>query len=251
MGINAEAAIAISFLRQNNVVRDQILSLGHPELFVTRHQLEKINDAAKIGLSAEDIKAIASEKFADLFLIKLGFTSIRSMDASDFEDADIIHDLNKPVPEELHGTIPFLYDGGTIEHVFDIATAFKNVISLLSVGGVAMFTSPANSQCGHGFYQFSPELFYRLLRANGFDGCRLCDQYYCGAEPLVQGGGPTSRETANPICEQRAAKFARDCAKSEKCARIRDPSAKRLFRYCLGQIGRKRQGAAAGPQIDC
>jgi hypothetical protein len=91
------------------------------------------------------------------------------MDASDFEDADIIHDLNKPVPEELHGTIPFLYDGGTIEHVFDIATAFKNVISLLSVGGVAMFTSPANSQCGHGFYQFSPELFYRLLRANGFD----------------------------------------------------------------------------------
>jgi hypothetical protein len=67
MGINAEAAIAISFLRQNNVVRDQILSLGHPELFVTRHQLEKINDAAKIGLSAEDIKAIASEKICRSF----------------------------------------------------------------------------------------------------------------------------------------------------------------------------------------
>ena len=32
-----------------------------------------------------------------------------------------------------------------------------------------LMSSPANGQCGHGFYQFSPELFYRLFEANGFD----------------------------------------------------------------------------------
>jgi hypothetical protein len=138
-------------------------------MFLTLDQLNQINKEAKLGFSASDIKAIVSEKFADLFLAKLGFTNIRIMDASDYEGADIIHDLNKPLPEELRGTVRFLYDGGTLEHVFDVATALKSVINLLAVDGIALFASPASGQCGHGFYQFSPELFYRVLQANGFD----------------------------------------------------------------------------------
>jgi hypothetical protein len=169
MGINAETAIAISYLRRNAIVDDDIFCLGRPEMFVTKYQLAKINKAAKLGLSFAEVEAITAEKFADVFLRKLGFIAIRTIDASSYEGADIIHDLNTPVPEEWRGTVRFLYDGGTLEHVFDIATAFKNVISLLSIGGVALFAPPANSQCGHGFYQFSPELFYRLLQTNGFD----------------------------------------------------------------------------------
>jgi len=33
---------------------------------------------------------------------------------------DIIHDLNRPIPDTLSGTFDFIYDGGTLEHVFDL-----------------------------------------------------------------------------------------------------------------------------------
>jgi hypothetical protein len=37
------------------------------------------------------------------------------------------------------------------------------------VGGHFVIITPANAHCGHGFYQFSPELFYSALCAeNGF-----------------------------------------------------------------------------------
>ena len=37
-------------------------------------------------------------------------------------------------------------------------------------GGVLYIATPANNHCGHGFYQFSPELFFSLLSPkNGFE----------------------------------------------------------------------------------
>jgi len=38
----------------------------------------------------------------------------------------------------------------------------------------ASIHTPASNLCGHGFYQFSPELFYRALNAtNGFEVERM------------------------------------------------------------------------------
>jgi hypothetical protein len=41
---------------------------------------------------------------------------------------------------------------------------------MLKVGGTLFIANPANNLCGHGFYQFSPELMFRLFTpANGFE----------------------------------------------------------------------------------
>jgi len=40
---------------------------------------------------------------------------------------------------------------------------------MLKVGGQMFLKSPANNLCGHGFYQFSPELMFRVFSIeNGF-----------------------------------------------------------------------------------
>ena len=49
----------------------------------------------------------------------------------------------------------------------------SNITRLLKPGGTALISTCANGQCGHGFYQFSPELFYRYFEANGFDEVRV------------------------------------------------------------------------------
>ena len=43
MGISAESATAIVYLRIKNFVEDEILTLGRQEMFATQHELMKIN----------------------------------------------------------------------------------------------------------------------------------------------------------------------------------------------------------------
>ena len=48
--------------------------------------------------------------------------------------------------------------------------ALKNCSLLLKPGGQIIHILPTNNFCGHGFYQFSPELFFSLYsHKNGYD----------------------------------------------------------------------------------
>jgi hypothetical protein len=91
------------------------------------------------------------------------------MDISDYEGANVIHDLNEPVPGELHERYDVVFDGGSLEHVFDVPTALGNYMKMVRPGGHLIIETMANNHCGHGFYQFSPELFFRALsEENGY-----------------------------------------------------------------------------------
>jgi 2-polyprenyl-3-methyl-5-hydroxy-6-metoxy-1,4-benzoquinol methylase len=88
-------------------------------------------------------------------------------------NASIIHDLNKPVPKELEERFDVVLDGG-LEHVFDFPQAIENAMRMTKIGGHLILETPANNLCGNGFYQFSPELFFRVLDSgNGFELERL------------------------------------------------------------------------------
>jgi len=102
-------------------------------------------------------------RFAEVLFSALGAQVIDSMDYSTFENATIIHDLNKEVPSSLKNRYTTVFDGGTLEHVFNFPMAIKNCMDMLKVGGHYLAISPTNNQSGHGFYQFSPELFFSLF----------------------------------------------------------------------------------------
>ena len=99
----------------------------------------------------------------------LGSKKVDSVDYSDYEKATLIHDMNVPVPDTLKGKFSVVIDGGTLEHIFNFPVAIKNCMSMLKTGGHFIGITPANNLMGHGFYQFSPELYYRIFsEANGF-----------------------------------------------------------------------------------
>ena len=63
-----------------------------------------------------------------------------------------------------------IYDGGTTEHVFDIATAWRNIDAMLKPGGVVIGHSPCNNWLNHGFFQISPEAVYGFWQGTlGYD----------------------------------------------------------------------------------
>ncbi len=119
-------------------------------------------------LSIEELRG--KDGFAENFFQKIGFDQVDSIDFSDFEGASIVADLGGQIPEEYHGQFDFVYDGGTCEHVFELANAYRNIDRLLKPGGVFMAHSPSNNFVTHGFFQISPEVVYGFwVKAMGYE----------------------------------------------------------------------------------
>jgi hypothetical protein len=124
----------------------------------------------KVGQSYE-------HKFADycepLLLNFFGATSVDSLDATTYERATMLHDLNLPL-DKVPPRFDTLIDFGTLEHIFNLPQALLNLWSFCAEGGQILHALPANNFCGHGFWQFSPELFLSMYRPeNGFENTEV------------------------------------------------------------------------------
>jgi SAM-dependent methyltransferase len=130
-----------------------------------------------INISADDYHALTGVRpspgqcFADDLLARLsGAAVIKSLDFSDYEGADIVADLNVPLPSELSNKFDVVIDGGTTEHVYNVAIALENCSRLCKPGGQIIHILPADNFNGHGFWQFSAELFFSLYSSvNGYE----------------------------------------------------------------------------------
>lgn len=99
----------------------------------------------------------------------LGFERVDSLDFVAAENPSIVHDLNDSVPTSFHGRWDVVYDGGTLEHVFDVAMALGNIHLMVKPGGLAIHESPMNNFVDHGFWQISPTALVDFYSANGYE----------------------------------------------------------------------------------
>lgn len=111
----------------------------------------------------------ASGGYAEDFLRFLGAEKIDSLDYSAYEGANILQDMNLEVPDELKGKYSMVLESGSLEHIFNFPRSIANCMEMVEEGGHLLIITPVNNIMGHGFYQFSPEVFYRILNeANGY-----------------------------------------------------------------------------------
>jgi hypothetical protein len=126
---------------------------------------------------SSDEAGIKHGDFAEPFFHFLGAKKIESIDYNDYQKASIIHDMNLPIDKNLMETFSAVIDGGTLEHVFNYPVAIRNCMDMVKVGGHLILMTPGNNFFGHGFYQFSPELFFSLLdEQNGFTETEIFEQ---------------------------------------------------------------------------
>jgi hypothetical protein len=169
MGITTNCTKFLFYSKQQGASFDQSLMLGRQSLHASKTQIAEI--MKRFNYDEKIVQSIPfKDSYAEPLFKLLGAKTIDSIDFSDYEKASILHDLNDPVSENLKNHFSVIFDGGTIEHIFNIPTAFKNCMQMLKIGGHYLSVTPANNMFGHGFYQFSPELFYSLFsRRNGFE----------------------------------------------------------------------------------
>lgn len=98
-----------------------------------------------------------------------GASCVDSIDNSNYEGATIVADMNLPAPEFLNEQYDTVIDFGCTEHIYNVAQSFQNISRICKPNGTILHAVPSNGCCGHGFYQFSPELFFsRYSNKNGF-----------------------------------------------------------------------------------
>ena len=177
MAITNNYSRFLFYSKQLGVSYLDTLMLGRLHLYASKEGIqESINIFSNNELPLNGVD-FPDEYSEPLFKI-LGAKTINSLDFSDYERATIIHDLNTPIPGNLKDRFTVIIEAGTIEHVFNFPVAIKNCMEALKVNGHFVAMTPVNNQMGHGFYQFSPELFYRVFsEENGF---QILKMIICG-----------------------------------------------------------------------
>lgn len=173
MGFDINATRILVKCRALGVDFSKVATLGRQGLHISEKDLQNVLDSNGLGVRAADVLQ-ARGGYAESLLAALGAKHVDSIDASAYEAASIVHDMNTPIPEGMKGRYSLVIDGGTLEHVFNFPTAIKNCLELVKQGGFFIGITPANNFFGHGFYQFSPELYFRVFSAeNGYEVTKM------------------------------------------------------------------------------
>lgn len=134
----------------------------------------------EISVKESEINSILSEYDIDWLKRKeahpstnlfksLGCKQVNSIDIYPDESPTHLIDLNLPIDQGYNENFDLIYDGGTIEHCFNIPQVLRNTAAMLEIGGRVIHHTPTNNWVDHGFYQISPTLFFDFYEAAGFD----------------------------------------------------------------------------------
>ena len=164
MGIGKTELEFLLYSRNKFGSLKKVLTLGRQQIGIENLEIKQILNS--------DNNHKCYDYCEDLLKNNFGATLVHSIDFSDYEGCTHIFDIGEEINfDHKYDTI---IDFGTSEHVFNVGQVFKNIHNMLNVGGRVLHINPANSFNGHGFHQFSHELFYSLYsKTNGYSNTQV------------------------------------------------------------------------------
>ncbi len=131
--------------------------------------------------------AMGQELITDRYFMKsLGIEKVDFLDVTDYEGAEIIHDLGQPVPERFHSSYDFIYNGGCLDNMFNPGIALMNMSMMLRSGGRLLCMESASSW-NSPYLIYSPAWFYDYYVMNAFADCKVYLMSYKNNEELFYG----------------------------------------------------------------
>ena len=175
MGLDTNGVRFLLEARGGGVQFSECATLGRQEMQLDKNQLDAVFKRMNIEIDASTAEKLLKKTegdnsiYAESFLKYCGAKTVTSIDYSEYEGASLVHDMNVEIPQNLHNKFTCLIDGGALEHIFNFPVAILNCMKMIKVNGHFLSIAPCNNFMGHGFYQFSPELFWGVFsERNGF-----------------------------------------------------------------------------------
>lgn len=155
----------------------RMLCLGYPDMLVTEHQLVALLGAeatARLTYREDSESIIRWHKLEGQIsriaesrsvFAELGITS-DFVDITASRGFEIVLDLNQPAPAELIDRYDLVYDGGTLEHCFNVGQVMRNICNFVRMGGFIIHVNPMN-YFNHGFFNFNPTFYHDWYTQSG------------------------------------------------------------------------------------
>ena len=134
MGLDFYSAQFLLNLKQRGLRFGRVLTLGRQGVYMPPEVYQSLLKRLGVDRGQPD--------FADDFIRGVGATAVDFMDASDYEGATVVQDLNQPIPARLAEAYDCVFDGGTLEHVFNFPVALKNCMEMVKAGGHLIVITP-------------------------------------------------------------------------------------------------------------
>ncbi len=130
----------------------------------TRHSTENEYNNSKSEYITDELffKTLSSE-----------IECIDVLDVSDYEGAEVVADLNKPIDKSLHEKYDFIYDGSVLDNIFNPAQAIENIARMLKSDGGRIFHIDVSSAFPGSMLSPMPEFFYGFYAANKFKDVKV------------------------------------------------------------------------------
>lgn len=173
----------------NQPLKGDVITFGQQRVYASLRDVRRI--FAQHNVPINDLPAgfdakstipndSPSSTNAHAVLKMLGADNVYAADVSNYENPDFVFDLNEPVGTDYENRFDVILDLGTLEHVFDVPTALENIVRMLKPGGIVILGYPVSNSIDHGFYSFSPTLFFDYFSVNGFSDFRCyLHEYSC------------------------------------------------------------------------
>ena len=126
MGLAPSVIRFLAREHKNKPFKSPVLTLGRQAVWATYDEARKIlisegiqpQPLEEVTNLTTEIPTQSSKYISDITLFRLmNVEELQSLDVSDYEYADVIVDMNKPIPIELQGQFNLIIDGGTLEHI--------------------------------------------------------------------------------------------------------------------------------------
>jgi len=123
-----------------------------------RHKSEKVLPRGEVDTPVAELEQ--EDEHCKSLMRGPGSGEMAAPDFPNYEGEQIIHDPKKAVPPEFEQQFDFIFDGGTIEHVFTVPVALESVHRTPAVEERSVSANGFDGWRGHGIYQFNPELVW-------------------------------------------------------------------------------------------
>jgi hypothetical protein len=184
MGLSGQALDAIGREHAFRAITGDVLLIGRQTTYFTPSELMTrfrehgvVADQSAIEIDRATVNRGRSGEFVtDRSIFRaLGNSRVLAVDVNPYEGAEIIHNLNDPIPDTFRGTADFIVDGSTLDNVFDPAMAIRNFAALLRPGGRMLTINAWNTREG-SYTACSAAWYFDFFVANGFADCKV---YMC------------------------------------------------------------------------
>jgi hypothetical protein len=112
--------------------------------------------------------------------------NLKTMDWSPHFGVDIVQDLGAALPVDLWRKFDFIYDGGSLDNMFNPAQGIMNMSSMLRPQGRMLCLSCASS-FSLPYTMFSPGWFYDYFEVNNFESWDIYQCSYTSEQELIYG----------------------------------------------------------------